>query len=186
MHGLPNRTRAQQRAADEACENHRAINRECNRFFRRKRREYLNERAEEIQNASERKDPRTMYKTMKQLRGGQTQRANLIKDGSGNLLVEPEQIAARWREYFSALLNDVVEQHLPPTSPLQTEEEDLPTLEEVREAVKHLKHNKASGEDGIPAELLQIGSEVMEDLLHNLSCSFGSRRKCRTNGQQAS
>jgi hypothetical protein len=102
-----------------------------------------------------------MYKTIKQLRGDQTQKANLIKDGSGNLLVEP-----RWREYVAALLNDVEEQHLPPTSPLQTEEEDLPTLEEVREAVKHLKHNKASGEEEY--RLLQIGSEVTEDLLHNL------------------
>jgi hypothetical protein len=48
LYGLPSRTRAQQRAADEARENYRAINRECNRFFRRKRREYLNERVEEI------------------------------------------------------------------------------------------------------------------------------------------
>ncbi len=61
--------------------------------------------------AQTKKDPRTMYKTIKQLRGGQTQRANLIKDGSGNLLIEPEKIAGRWREYFAALLNDVEEQH---------------------------------------------------------------------------
>jgi hypothetical protein len=64
LHGLPNRTRAQQRAADEARENYRAINRECNRFFRRKKREQLNGMVEEIQTASERKNPRTMYKTI--------------------------------------------------------------------------------------------------------------------------
>jgi hypothetical protein len=52
------------------------------------------------------------------------------------------------------------EQHLPPTSPLQTEEDDMSILEEVRDAVKHLKHNKVSIDDGIPAELLQIGSEA--------------------------
>ncbi len=138
------------------------------RFFRRKRREYLNGMVEEKQTASERKDPRTMYKTIKQFRGGQTQRANLIKDGNGNLLVEPDQIAASWREYFAALLNDVEEQHLPPTSPLQTEEDDLPTLEELREADKYLNYSKASVEDGIPAELLQTGSEVLEDLLYKL------------------
>ncbi len=60
------------------------------------------------------------------------------------------------------------EQDLPTTSPLQTEDDELPALNEVREAVKYLKHNKASGEDGTPAELLQIGSEVMENLLHKL------------------
>jgi glutaredoxin-related protein len=48
------------------------------------------------------------------------------------------------------------------------DEDDLPTLEEVRDAVKQLKHKKASGEDGKPAELLQIGSVVLEDLLHKL------------------
>jgi hypothetical protein len=85
-----------------------------------------------------------MYKTINQLRGGQTQRANLIKDGIGNLLVEPGQIPARWREYFAALQNNVEEPHQSPTpTPLQTEEDDLPNLDEVREAVKHLKHNKA-------------------------------------------
>ncbi len=59
LHSLPNRKRALLRSAEEARENYRAINRECNRFFKRKRREYLNKML-----ASERKDPRTMYKTI--------------------------------------------------------------------------------------------------------------------------
>jgi hypothetical protein len=55
----------------------------------------MNGMVEEIKTVSERKDPRTMYKTIKQLRCGKTQRANLIKDGNGNLLVESEQITVR-------------------------------------------------------------------------------------------
>jgi hypothetical protein len=37
----------------------------------------------------------TMHKTIKQLLGGQTQRANLIKDENGNLLVEIKQNVAK-------------------------------------------------------------------------------------------
>jgi hypothetical protein len=54
--------------------------------------------------------------TIKQLRGGHTQRANLIKDGNENLLVEPDPIAARWREYFTDLLNNVEEGDILPSS----------------------------------------------------------------------
>ncbi len=47
-------------------ENYRVINRPFNLlFFKRKRSEYLNEMVEEIQTTSERKDPRTMYRTVK-------------------------------------------------------------------------------------------------------------------------
>jgi hypothetical protein len=56
-----------------------------------------------------------MYKTIKNLRGEQTQRTNLIKDGNENLLFEPNQVAARWREYFADLLDDVEKQDQPPT-----------------------------------------------------------------------
>jgi hypothetical protein len=38
----------------------------------------------------------------------------------------------------------------------------------MKKAIKHLEHNKVFRQDGIPAELLKIGSEVMEDLLHKL------------------
>jgi hypothetical protein len=36
---------------------------------------------------------------------------NLFTDGNANLLVEPDQIAAKWRKYFAAqpeLLTDIV------------------------------------------------------------------------------
>jgi hypothetical protein len=45
------------------------------------------------------------------------------------------------------------------------------------EALKHLKHNKASGEDGIPAELLQTGEESLEELLHKLTVLIWQQEK---------
>jgi hypothetical protein len=62
------------------------------------------------------------------------------------------------------LLNNVEELCLP-TSSYSIQKKitsQLLSLEDVREAVKHLKHNKSRGDDEISAELFQIGSETFE------------------------
>ncbi len=75
------RTRELLKALEEAHENYRVINHEINRFFSRKRKEFMKKRVEEIQMASERKDPSIPCT-------GRKQSVNLIKDGNGNLLVD--------------------------------------------------------------------------------------------------
>ena len=78
-----------------------------------------------------------------------------IKDRNGMDLTEAENIRKRWKEYTEELykkgLNDLdnhdgVITHLEP---------DI--LEcDVKWALRSITTNKASGDDGIPAELLQI------------------------------
>ncbi len=104
--------------------------------------------------------------------------SNLIKDGNGNLLVEHDQIATRMEGYL--LLCWMMWRIWPQLAPCKQKKITCQSGRRREEAVKHLKHNKASGED-----LLQIGGEVLEDLLLAW-CSSGSRKKCRTNGQLAS
>jgi len=41
-----------------------------------------------------------------------------------------------------------------------------PRISEIEEAIKKLKKNKAPGEDGIPAELLQAKSRLSAEILH--------------------
>jgi len=42
------------------------------------------------------------------------------------------------------------------------------TMEEVQKALSYMKNNKSAGIDGLPAEILKNGSEVMMIWMHRL------------------
>ena len=95
-----------------------------------------------------------------------------IKDGNGMDLTEAEDIKKRWKEYTEELykkdLHDTDNQdgvitHLEP---------DI--LEcEVKWALESITTNKASGDDGIPVELLQILKDDAVKMLHSYASTFG-------------
>ena len=88
-----------------------------------------------------------------------------IKDRNGLDLIEAEDIKKRWQDYTEELYkkdlhdpdnHDGVITHLEP---------DI--LEcEVKGAVESITTNKASGGDGIPAELFQIIKDDVVKILH--------------------
>ena len=90
-----------------------------------------------------------------------------IKDRNGVSLTEAEDIKKRWQEYteepykryFHDLDNhDDVVTHLEPN-----------TLEcEVKWALGSVTTNKASGDEGIPAELFQILKDDSIEVLHTM------------------
>jgi hypothetical protein len=77
------------------------------------------------------------------------------------ILSNKADILNRWKEYFQNLCG-MTEENLekPPKwtvpSTDEVEEIPLPTLEEVNFVVLKLKNNKASGPDGLNAELLKV------------------------------
>ena len=89
-----------------------------------------------------------------------------IKDKNGKDLTEAEDIKKRWQEYtelYKKDLNDLdnhdcVVTHLEPDN-----------LEcEMKWALGSLTTNKASGDDGIPAELFQIPKDDALKVLHSI------------------
>ena len=60
--------------------------------------------------------------------------------------------------------------HLVPAVPVREELDDMIHIEEVRKAVKQMKCNKASGGDGIPAEVCIF---VSVSVLHYISFHNG-------------
>ena len=46
------------------------------------------------------------FSLTKSYRGRYNELSYVVKDRNGQLLIEPETIAERWREYFSELLNE--------------------------------------------------------------------------------
>ena len=89
-----------------------------------------------------------------------------IKDGNGKDLLEAEEIKKRLKEYTVELyrkdLNDL-DNH---DSVVSYSEPDI--LErEVKWALESITMNKASGGDGIPAELFQILKDNAVKVLHS-------------------
>ena len=108
---------------------------------------------------------RDLFKKIKDTKGTFLAKMGTIKDRSEMDLTEAEDIKKRWQEYIEKLykkgLNDPdnhdgVITHLEP---------DI--LEsEVKWALGSITTNKASGSDGIPAELLQILEDDAVKVLH--------------------
>ena len=87
-----------------------------------------------------------------------------IKDRNGKDLTEAEEIKKRWQEYtevYKKGLNDP-ENHDGVVTHLEPD-----ILEcEVKWALGSITMNKTSGDDGIPAELVQILKDDVVKMLH--------------------
>ena len=91
------------------------------------------------------------------------------KDGNSTL-TQPEDIQARWCEYYTEFFNrypiveesvlDLFEQREPIVSL-----HEVPSWNEINISVKQINTNKVSGMDGIPAEILKFGGDKMIDIL---------------------
>ena len=81
-----------------------------------------------------------------------------MKDDNGDLVVDSHSILARWRIYFSQILNvhevnDFRQIEINTAEPLLPE----PSASEFELAIEKLKRNKPPGIDQIPAELIKAG-----------------------------
>ena len=110
---------------------------------------------------------RDLFKKIRDTKGKFHAKLGTIKDRNGMDLTEAEQIKKRWQEYKEELykkdlndpdIHDGAVTHLEP---------DI--LEyNVKEPFGNITTNKASGGDGIPAELFQILKEDAVKVLHSI------------------
>jgi hypothetical protein len=78
---------------------------EGSRYFRKKRREYLKAKINELQTNSKNENIRQLYRGISDFKKGYQPRTNIVKDEKGDLVADYHSILARWRNYFSQLLN---------------------------------------------------------------------------------
>ena len=95
-----------------------------------------------------------------------------IKDRNGIDLTEAEDIKKRWQEYTGELYN--TDLHDPDDHDGVITDLKPDILEcEVKWALESITTNKASGGDGIPAELFQILKDDAVKVLHSICHKFG-------------
>ncbi|PSN38555.1 hypothetical protein C0J52_14819 [Blattella germanica] len=146
-----------------------SIRRETTRFLKNKKREYLKEKINDLEINAKNRNIRELYQGIRIERKGFQARTNIIKDENGDMLADAKSILNRWGNYFNQLLNvhgeEENEENNVQTAEVLVEE---PSAIEVEIAIEKLKMYKASGIDGIPAELIKSGGEKLREKIHRL------------------
>ena len=122
---------------------------------RRDNKAFLSEQCRETEENNKMGKTRDLFKKIGHIKGTFHARMCMIKDRNGKDLTEPKDIKKRWQEYPEELykkgFNDPDNHH----GVVTHLEPDI--LEcEVKWALGSITTNKASGGDGIPAELFKI------------------------------
>ena len=162
---LPNNQNAEEEA--QAREDYSKKDKEVKRAARKDKRKYLEDKANEAQEAANKGDLNTVYKITKQLCNKFKSNSVPVRDKNGIPLTTEREQAERWKEHFKEVLN-----RPEPTVPAEPDANDNlninvdpPTEAEVRDAIKALKSNKAAGIDAINAELLKADLAISSKIL---------------------
>lgn len=125
--------------------------------------------AAEVQLAFDKKDSKTMYDLLKQVFGPRQSSVTPLMSKDGSTLIKGTKgILNRWTEHFRDLfhnpssIDENVIERLPQSCVI--EQMDItPVRDEVVIALKQINTAKSPGIDGIPAEVLQQGGDVVTD-----------------------
>ena len=116
---------------------------------------------------------RDLFKKTRDTKGTFHAKMGTIKDRNGMDLTEAEGIKKRWQEYTEELYKKILKKkknlHDPDNHDGVITDLEPDILEcEVKWALESITMNKASGGDGIPAELCQILKDDAVKVLHSI------------------
>ena len=131
------------------------LNAEFQRIARRDKKAFLSDQCKEIEENSRMGKTRDLFRKIRDIKGTFQAKMGSIKDRNGMDLTEAKDIKKRWQEYMEELYKNDLHDPDNHSGVITHLEPDI--LEcEVRWAFRRITMNKASGGDGISAELFQI------------------------------
>ena len=131
------------------------MNAEFQRIARRDKKAFLSDQRKEIEENRRMGKTRDLFRKIRDIKGTFQAKMGSIKDRNGMDLTEAKDIKKRWQEYMEELYKN--DHHDPDNHSGVITHLEPDILEcEVRWAFRSITMNKASGGDGISAELFQI------------------------------
>jgi hypothetical protein len=150
----------------------------------KKKREYLEDKINELVMNSERNHIRDLYRGISEFKRGYQPRSNLVMDENGDLLADSNTVVNRWKSYFSQVLNvhnvsdaRKIEIHTAETLV------PGPSHLEVEISIAKLKKYNSPRNDQIPAELIQAEGGTLVSVIHKSSLQFGKGKNCLISGR---
>ena len=143
------------------------MNAEFQRIARRDKKAFLGDQCKEIEENNKMGRTRDLFMEMRDTKGTFHAKMGSIKGRNGRDLTEAEDIKKRWQEYTEEQYKKDLHDPDNHNGVITHLEPDI--LEwEVKWALGSITTNKASGRDGIPAELFQILKEDAVKVLHSI------------------
>ena len=147
-------------------ERYKHLNEEFQRIARIDKKAFLSDQCKEIEENNRMEKTRELFKKIRDTKGTFHAKMGTIKDRNGMDLTEAEDIKKRWQEDTEELYKKGI--HDPDNHGVITHREPDILECEVKWALGSITMNKASGDDGIPAELFQILKDDAVKVLHSI------------------
>ena len=143
------------------------LNVEFQRIAKRDKNVFLSDQCKEIEENNRMGKTIQLFKKIRDTKGTFHTKMSTIKGINGMDLTEAEDTKKRWQEYTEELYKKDLHDPDNDNGVITHLEPDI--LEcEVKWALENITTNKASGGDGIPAELFQILKDVAVKVLHSI------------------
>ena len=141
------------------------MNAEFQRIAVRDKKAFLSDQCKEIEENNRMEKIRDLFKKIRDTKGTFHAKMGTIKDRTGSDPTEAEAIKRRWQEYTAYICKKDLHDSDNHDGMIIHLEPDI--LEcKVKWALGSIAMNKASGGDGIPAELIQILKDDAMKVLH--------------------
>ena len=144
------------------------LDKEVKRKTKADKRAFIENLADEAKTAAQMQNMATLYKITKALAGGFKNCDIPMKDADGVVITSVEEQTQLWKTHFETILNKEAPREV---EDIPERDEDLlvnmdpPTANEVKSAIDNMKSGKAPGADGVSAEMLKAGGDVITETL---------------------
>ena len=121
--------------------------------------------ADEAETAAQMQNMATLYKITKALAGGFRNCDIPMKDADGVVITSVEEHTQLWKTHFETILNKEAPREV---DDIPERDEDLlvnMTANEVKSAIDNMKSGKTPGADGVSAEMLKAGGDIITETL---------------------
>ena len=148
-------------------ERYKHLNAEFQRIAGRGKKSFLSDQCKEIEENNRMEETRDLFKKVRDTKGTFHAKMGTIKDRNSMDVTEADDIKKMWQEYTEELYKKDLHDPANDNGVITHLEPDI--LEcEVKLALGSIPWNKASGGDGIPAELFQILKDDAVKVLHSI------------------